>query len=174
MKRDYYEKEWQIYLECLKCWEYKPLNNFSKKWWRPFWVRTWCKECDSVYGKKWREENHEHRLKVCREYYEKNREKAREYNREYRKTHKESRDRSARKYPEKRKTRRETYNYIKYNHIEKPKYCSLCWNDAKVEIHHPDYNEWNNIVFCCRKCHALIHRWDAVCPTSIDLLSIRR
>ena len=173
MKRKYYEENWQTYLECLKCWEYKTLDHFSKKWWRPFWVRTWCRLCDSEYWKSWRENNHERHLKSSREYHENHREHDREYNREYRKTHKESWDRSAKRYPEKRRARYTTYNYIKYNHIQKPTDCCVCKQSCKCEIHHPDYNLWNKVVFCCRRCHSLIHRWDVNKYTIVDLLKQR-
>lgn len=152
--RKHYEKDWQIYLECTKCWKYKLPTEFAKKTWRPFWVRTSCKECDSVYWKNYRVQTDKH-LNACRKYHEEHREEERLYNREYRKTHKWYLPD-----PYKKKARRLTYNYIKYNWIAKPIKCSVCWDECKVEIHHPNYDRWNSIVFCCRKCHALIHRWD--------------
>lgn len=170
--RKHYEKDWQLFLECMKCWEYKLPTEFSKKWWRQFWVRTTCKECEKEYWKRYREENHEHRIEICRKYHEEHKEQEKEYNREYRKTHKEICFAQLNRYPQKRKARWMTYNFIRYNWIEKPRECSVCWKESKVEIHHPDYDKWNSIVFCCKKCHAIIHRWDKVEYKPIDLLKI--
>lgn len=171
--RNYYYKDWELYLECRVCWEYKLSTYFSKHCSCKFWLRTMCRECDSLYWKDWRSKNHERHINSSRNWHEKNREKDREYNKEYRKSHKESWNRSWEKYPERKKARRDTYNYIKYHHIDKPTICSVCWDEWKIEIHHPDYSKWNNVVFCCKKCHALIHRGDAKCPDTIDLLNMQ-
>lgn len=39
----------------------------------------------------------------------------------------------------------------------RPKTCSLCWCGWRIVSHHPNYEEWNRVVFCCNSCHRLIH-----------------
>lgn len=169
--RNYYEKDWQLYLQCSKCWEYKLPTEFSKMSKNKFWVRTVCRICDSEYGKLWRANNHDKHLNASREYHEKHREHDREYNRKYRQLHKEARNKSEAKYPERKKARRTTYNYIKYNNISIPDKCWICWAEWKIEMHHPDYNKWNVVVPCCKQCHALIHRWDIKEYLTINILN---
>lgn len=149
--------------KCTKCLKTKPICEFSKKW---DGVRSICRECDNENSRKYRLEHREHHIEMCRKYHEEHRTQDREYNRQYRKTHIEHKD------PFKRRCRRKTYNYIKNKWISKPSVCLLCKSEHTVEMHHPNYKEWNKVVFCCRRCHALIHRWDIKQYNVIDLLNI--
>ena len=41
-----------------------------------------------------------------------------------------------------------------------PEICPICQQKSKIQIHHPSYKsfeDWNKIIFCCRKCHQKIH-----------------
>lgn len=138
-------KNWIIYYLCSKCNKFKIEECFSK--WKKYktWLRSSCKECDK---------------KDSRKYHETHREKEREYNRNYRKTHKDICNAQLYRYPYKRKARISVINYIKYNNIIRPEKCPICWEIWKIETHHIDYTKWNIIVWCCKKCHALIHRWE--------------
>jgi hypothetical protein len=49
----------------------------------------------------------------------------------------------------------------------RPKICPICWEETKVEAHHPDYNKRNEIVWACTKCHKRIHYWHIECPKNI-------
>ena len=52
----------------------------------------------------------------------------------------------------------------------RPKVCPICWEERRIEAHHPDNNVWYEIVFCCTQCHQRIHNWWIECPKPINLL----
>ena len=52
----------------------------------------------------------------------------------------------------------------------RPTICPICWKEWRIEAHHPDYNKWNEIIFCCNVCHQRIHNWWFICTSIIDLL----
>lgn len=57
----------------------------------------------------------------------------------------------------------------------RPIACPICWNNEKIEIHHPSYDsfdKWSEVVFCCRACHKLIHYGTIECPKPINLLTL--
>ena len=54
----------------------------------------------------------------------------------------------------------------------RPKVCPICWSNKRIISHHPDYNKWYEIIFCCDKCHRNIHTWHLECPPIINLLDI--
>lgn len=62
-------------------------------------------------------------------------------------------------------------SYIRYHKL-RPKKCRLCWQEWNIVAHHPDYNYWNKVVFCCISCHMYIHNWMLKCPEPVDLLEL--
>lgn len=47
---------------------------------------------------------------------------------------------------------------VKRGNIKKPKVCSVCGKEARIEGHHFDYNFPLKVIWCCRACHAHLDR----------------
>lgn len=191
MKRKNYVLGWVQYVECTTCREMKSIDDFTKaKRWL-FGKRAICKECEKEYRLWKREENKEYlknyyhtnreeMLNKHAEYREKNRDKIREREKKYYHNNKDS---IMKKWNEfynisenavNKKARQKSKQLIKKMWI-KPDKCPICWNNEfRIEAHHPDYNKWNEIVFCCKSCHLLIHSWRIKCPKTIDLLTYKK
>jgi len=142
------------------------LENYKNKRWRRL-----------EYAKKYREEHFD---KIM-EYREKNKERLAQKNIEwwvykrrrekYYNTHKDQylqRKRERKKEMGYEPIHTKTSKFIRKLWI-RPKICPICWTTWKVEAHHPDYNKWYEVVFCCTKCHQRIHNWWFECPKPIDL-----
>lgn len=191
MKRKNYVLDWVQYVECTTCREVKCLDDFTKaKRWL-FGKRAICKECEKKY-REWRSEinkeyfknyyynNYELSIKQHSEYRKKNRDKIREREREY---YHKNKDGIMKKWDEfyniseniaNEKARQKSKRIINKLWI-RPNKCPICWKDEfRIEAHHPDYNKWNEIVFCCKSCHLLIHSWRIKCPDIIDLQLMER
>lgn len=52
----------------------------------------------------------------------------------------------------------------------RPKVCPICWEEKRVEAHHPNNDIWYDIVRACNQCHQRIHNWWIECPKPINLL----
>lgn len=188
--RKHYVLDWIQYVECTTCREMRCVDAFNKakKW--LFGKRAICKECEKEY-RLWRSEenkeylknyyrtNREEMLNKHAEYREKNRDRIREREKEYY-------HRNSEKIKQKRKEwtvwvnmfnkiARQKSKYLISKLWIKPNICPICWKDEfSIEAHHPDYNKWNEIVFCCKSCHLLIHSWRIKCPKTIDLLTYKK
>lgn len=173
--RKHYEKDWIIYLECTKCWEFKNISSFvtfTKS--KAFMNKgSYCKECRTEYRKINRDKHHEYIM----QYNIDNRDRLIRHKREYNKNHAKE---LAIKYVE-RKTRmwywplhkKTTYTIAKL--WIRPKICPICNKDVyNIQAHHPDNNVWNEIVFCCQSCHSAIHNGFIKCPEPIDLLTYQK
>ena len=114
-------------------------------------------------ARKWEEEHKEEYKKYKENYREKNKDRRNEYNRAYIKEY-QKRDYVKANIKEHaiemwyKPIHRKTNYLIKKLWI-RPSVCPLCWKSWKIISHHPDYNKWNEIVFCCISCHAYIHNW---------------
>lgn len=49
-------------------------------------------------------------------------------------------------------------DHVKRGNIIKPNKCSLCSSEKWIEAHHADYSKPLEVVWVCKKCHAIIHR----------------
>lgn len=189
-----YKYEWDIlYLKCTKCWTWKTIEWFFKKSWRPFGVRTECKECEKKYVQKnrdrvsenqksWRENHKEWILEYKDKYRKSNKDKMKEYRKEYYELNKESILNDSRDYKSNR-SKELWFNWVEFHekarrysirHWLKPSECPICWSNDRIDIHHPSYDsfdKWSSVVFCCRSCHQRIHSWIIECPKPINLLS---
>ncbi len=48
---------------------------------------------------------------------------------------------------------------VKIGKVKKPEACQICDSThKKVQAHHYDYNKPLEVIWCCRSCHATIHR----------------
>jgi hypothetical protein len=139
--------DWTTFYKCSKCWEFKLKECFSANKRSPTKVRSACKECEII----------DNRL-----YHSNHREQERLYNKVYRKNNKGICVEQLHRHPEKRKARIAVYNFIRYYKIKRPDICPICWSIWYIDAHHPDYTKRNIIVWCCRSCHSLIHRWDYI------------
>lgn len=167
-----------LYLKCTKCSTWKSSDDYNKWKWHIFWLRTECKSCLKERNRKRYESKREHIASQNKEYYWNNKEKTSERKREYYlKTNKQKR------YAD-NLTEELWFSWYKFHHRTRdfvskfwvlPKICSICWIQRNIEIHHPNherFEDWSNVVFCCRSCHRQIHSWRIDCPTPIDLLKL--
>lgn len=46
---------------------------------------------------------------------------------------------------------------IKNRLISKPKTCSICGEEKRLQAHHDDYSKPLDIVWCCSSCHKRMH-----------------
>lgn len=50
-------------------------------------------------------------------------------------------------------------NAVRSGKLKKPSACSICFVEGgRIEGHHSDYAKPLEVTWCCRKCHAAIHR----------------
>ena len=134
------------------------------------------KEYVSKTNKEWRENNKEHFLQKCRDYRENNKEFYKEYMESYRGEHKDE-------LREKRVKRDLEKGYIEIHNITankirklwiRPLICPICGKRKRIYTHHPNYERWYEVVFCCQSCHLKIHSWAIECPTPINLLDYNK
>lgn len=127
-------------------------------------------------NKKRRENNKEHFLQNCRDYRENNKEFYKEYMNRYREEHKDE-------LREKRTKRNLEMGYVGIHNITskkvrelwiRPSVCPICSKEKKIYTHHPNYEKWYEVVFCCQSCHWKIHSWTTECPTPINLLDFNK
>lgn len=175
-------------------------KNSNKRWF--FWFRSQCRECERARCRKYATDNSEYLSQYKKEYEREHKEWRKNYNRRYtlehseeirirkKKRNEDNRDRNYEirkeymkryirnrrnyKYPVSsamRKLHRVTEDFINTN-IIKPKKCSICNKERRIIAHHPNNDIRNEIVFCCDRCHRLIHSWYLECPKPIDLLKI--
>jgi hypothetical protein len=188
-----YRYEWDVlHLKCTKCGEWKTKDLFHKKSWRQFWIRAECKECEKKYSqenkdriserlKNWRNDNKD-KIRDYKDMYRRyNKDKMSKYRDEYYKQNREHILENTRDYKQNR-TKELWFNLPSFHnkarwyvisHRLKPKECPICWEVEQIEIHHPYYDsfeDWSNVVFCCRSCHHKIHAWTIECPKPINLL----
>ena len=167
IREHYYEWD-TLYLKCSYCKEFFSSDNFSKDRTKRFGLNGRCKKCDKLH----RRTRYLNNLEI-----EKERKKI------YYITHKDD-------FKKNKKKRRQIKNgtfwinihkfyekmrkYINKNNL-RPKQCSICGLEGRIEFHHPSYSnrdkrkEW---VFVCTKCHKRIHSWELECPEPIDLVQL--
>ena len=175
-RRKIQEKDWQIYMQCTKCGNFKlaTLEFWARNSWCFLGLRSICKECDKKiretkeykeYHKAYR--NTEKQKARVKEYkkrtadtkvWENRRNYSRNRAKEYRKKNKE-------KIRERNNARREKNNIEKRarNRAKKLeliwKSCPICGRQGKITLHHPDYNKRYEVILCCDCCHKRIHAW---------------
>lgn len=127
----------------------------------------------------------------CKRYYEKHKLKVLEQQREYREANREYYNAYMEEYRNNNKDelkakRIERDNNKWYVSIHnktnklirklwiKPTICPICWEKHRIYSHHPNYDKWNEIVFCCQSCHQLIHSGRIECPEIIDILTFNK
>lgn len=183
-KRELYNVEWKEYLRCIKCWELKEAttDNFMKKKQNLFWLSWMCKTCEREYNSKYYKWNKEIIWERHRRYNKDNGDKIREKKKIHYSENKDVINKSIRDNREKHIKELwydRTYFHRKANcyatkHNLKPKYCPICWEENKIELHHPSYesfDKWSDVVFCCKSCHQKIHSGIIECPKPTNLLS---
>lgn len=194
--RKIYDIEWKKYLKCSICWELKEMSAefWNKTPNSSIWFISKCKECVSKVQKEYYVKNAERKRKISLEYYNshkneikvyremtkdhirehwyewrKNNKQYKEYQKQYNKEHRvEINER-------KKRRRKETWYWaihLRTNRAIKklwirPKICPICWEETRVEAHHPNYEKRNEIIFACNKCHQRIHNWWIECPKDI-------
>lgn len=138
------------------------------------WYRFLCKSCCNKETREWKNKHKDYIRMSTKKYYEQHKEF-------YKQWHKQDRINNRQKYTDMNRERRHKkwYNsiHIKTQRLIKklwirPDVCPICWRETTIIAHHPDYNKWNEVVFCCNGCHNEIHAWHLECPAVINLLNI--
>jgi len=58
-------------------------------------------------------------------------------------------------YPEKNHARLLVRQAIKSGKIEVPSECEFCYEECKLDAHHPDHSRPFFLIFLCKKCHKI-------------------
>ena len=140
----------------------KSMELFAKDSNIPTGRRNKCKQCTSVYNKKYRENNLEkarahqtlYRSQPSRIAYR----KAYEKTESYAKAHKNQALRYRAEHPNRVKAQDAINNAIKDGRLTR--ICCLICGEAKSEAHHPDYEKPFDVIWLCqmhhREAHALV------------------
>lgn len=62
------------------------------------------------------------------------------------------------RHPKRMKARLKTAYAVRTGKIPRATHCEACGQQGKLETHHPDYEQWGNIVWLCRPCHLKVHK----------------
>lgn len=155
-------KDWVLYVKCFKCWEFKTKESFAKDKSKSNWIKSYCKEC--------------YRQSRDREY-------CKRYLKQYGKLHNKEKNEKRKKrlrnmkdkhWENPRNLQERARLYINKNNL-RPIECMICWQQWKIEFHHPSYNNierWKEWVFVCISCHRLIHSGEIKCPEVLDLVQL--
>lgn len=54
--------------------------------------------------------------------------------------------------------KRRSRSYSGHKFSTKFKFCKRCFSFKNIERHHQNYNNPNNIIFLCKKCHLNLHK----------------
>ena len=60
--------------------------------------------------------------------------------------------------PEKKRIHTALNNAVQDGKVKKPKVCSKCGVEKRLDGHHPDYAKPLEVVWLCRPCHRAEHR----------------
>lgn len=147
IKEFYYRKDTGHFREeCKKC-----HVEGSKKWLKnhPGYHKEWYKKNpDKV--KTSRIKRREHQVSYYREWYKKHgRKRAENYS--------ELTEKWKKLNPEKVTASNLVKIAIKFGKIKKPKICSTCGKERRLNAHHPDYNFPLKIEWLCNSCHKKEH-----------------
>lgn len=176
--REYMYVWWELLIKCKDCWKRKQVECYDKWKWYKFWVHSSCKKCKKEWNRKNYESKRDIIAKRNQNYYRNNKDKINSHKREYYQT-----TWIQRIYKD-NLTKELWYNWHTFHvraskyvnkHKLKPKTCSICGNGWTIEIHHPSYDRyenWSDVVFCCRSCHRQIHSGRMPCPSPISLLEL--
>jgi len=112
-------------------------------------------------------DGHLGKCKACaRKDVRENRAKKRDYYLEYDRERSRSPERiagitaSKQRRPERERARRMVHIAVANGTLVKPTRCQECGNGGRIEGHHPDYSKPLDVMWLCRPCHALQHRFE--------------
>ena len=71
---------------------------------------------------------------------------------------KKTRDKYNLTYPEKHVAVRTLNNAIVAGEIIRPDFCEFCFQEKRVEGHHPDYDKPLEVDWLCPECHRKLHK----------------
>lgn len=135
------------------------------------------KEWKQNYNRKYQQDNKEHIKEIKRIWNNNNRDKIYEQSKLRNNSYEYKEKQKQRRYlydidKMKRRIQQKTSDFIRKKNI-RPLVCPICWSERRVISHHIDYNYWNLIIWCCDRCHRLIHSWYLNCPEPINLLEYK-
>lgn len=146
---------------CVICNQEKPESEFYKGSGRK------CKECFKKIQRDFRKRNIEHYREYDRNRPNKaeRKEAHKAYLRKLKETdHKKFADVTYRRankwrkeHQQKQKAWEKLNDAIRYGKIERPKFCSKCKGEEKIEAHHFDYSKPLDVIWLCSSCHHKLH-----------------
>ena len=121
---------------CILCQvEYQPTNNGQKyctlKCQEALYVKKYSRG-KTLWARKWRKENPKTHLDRIMKYTRLN--------------------------PEKKKARSIVEMGINSGRLIRPSVCSNCFNEGRIDAHHPDYSKPLEVIWLCRSCHIKLHK----------------
>lgn len=166
---------------CRKCRRWKPRTEFHKHSRTKDGLQSYCRACIASYGKRWLQDNKEHRKATQKRWYSNNKETALIYSKAWRKANRERlailRQRWCKRNPERcRKARQTSYARYSARHPERlrtrriatkairtgrlvPQPCEWpgCTLTKGTQAHHKDYNKPVEVIWLCLNHHQLLH-----------------
>lgn len=191
-KRIVIQEWWKTYFICTKCWEKKEATTdfFCKENNSKYWLLSICKSCISERDKAFYSKHREKIIDKVRVWKENNKLHCKEWQEKYREEHKEERNKYNKEYMKLYRERDYVKERIKSHTLEKwyrpihkktnmliskrwwrPGICPICWWWWRIEAHHPNYDKYNEIVWCCKSCHMYIHQGKIINYKIVDLLA---
>jgi hypothetical protein len=149
-------------LKCKKC-----RNQYAQKYYKYIPLTLEQKEKRREWERKYRKRPNANNAQKCREWYQRNLERARklslEATKRYLATEKGKKKRNNRtcewekKNPEKRRAQEKLQYWVRTGKIQKPHKCSKCEIECDVQGHHEDYTKPLDVIWLCARCHFLLH-----------------
>jgi hypothetical protein len=132
---------------CSKCGKEKPFSSFSKHYRTPDKLQFYCKSCERLVNKKWRDSNLGRRRETISKWRKENSEKILEYSKKYRSEN-----------WEKVYAGNALRDAVRRGKIHKPVICSKCSGGGIIDGHHEDYSKPLRVEWLCRTCHKANHK----------------
>jgi len=127
---------------CSRCGKHKPLAEFNLNCAARDERQSQCKLCNVLSNDEWQKANRERKAENNRRWRERNPEKAKQH-------------------PAKERARTALRLALQSGEIEKPAECPRCGKQtASLDVHghHPDYEQYLEVEWLCRWCHAALHK----------------
>ena|SRR3990167_9115190 len=145
---------------CRECKENKPITDFARNSMSTdghIWI---CKPCyHKVYGERIKIANRNYRIKLRPILQKKTATSVRRRRKlNLEKYRKAGRERYKRDYHIS-KTATKVRWAIENGKLIKPRYCSCCGCERKIQAHHEDYSKPYNVIWLCSSCHGFLHAY---------------
>ena len=153
--------------KCNKCGEEKGFDEFSKRSNSKDGLQYSCKSCMILYVKSLYEKKKPEKLDYMKRYYKDNPELIKSKTKKYQQNNPDKAREYTKKWSSKPTNKiklachKKEAMAVKNEKLINPHICELCGvNNVRIIAHHWDYSKPLNVVWCCDKCHKMMHADD--------------